>query len=306
MAMFQAFGVEYGFTVVHDQDGSEFNSLANLQQYDVVVFSNTSGNAILDPTQQANFEAYMDGGGAYLGIHAASDTYRHSSANGNNTGTWDYYPELMGASVQEGPNHVSGTPTYAMGHIGWHVSTAALPNPWLKAEEYYYWENGYFGGDNTTVLEVEETIGPNGMVNSYDAARSMSWFRELPGGGRVFYTALGHATSNFTSDSLFMAHNRDALLWTMDLSTAIPQNMHLPQAELTSTPFGFRLKLPAHWKFPVEVHWITAQGAMVKKQTITSETRLLRSPNNVIGSLYVQLFGRAGRSTVLPVPIKME
>ena len=100
LAMFQDIAAQHGLTVVDDQDGSSFDDLAVLQQFAVVVFSNTSGDAILDPQQRANFEAYINGGGSYLGIHAASDTYRHSTANGGNTGTWDFYAELVGASVQ--------------------------------------------------------------------------------------------------------------------------------------------------------------------------------------------------------------
>ena len=219
LAMFQDIAAQHGLTVVDDQDGSNFDDLAVLQQFAVVVFSNTSGDAILDPQQRANFEAYVNGGGSYLGIHAASDTYRHSTANGGNTGSWDFYAELVGASVQQNPNHVSGTPVYAMQHLAPHASTASLPDPWVKAEEYYYWENGYYRPDNIAVLEVEETVGPNNQVNSYDAPRPMSWHRTHPQGGRIFYTALGHAVSNYTSDTLFRAHIQDALLWCVAVPT---------------------------------------------------------------------------------------
>ena len=219
LQMFQTLGQVYDFSVVHDTDGTAFNSVDTLLQYAVVVFSNTSGNAILDAAQRANFEAYIDSGGAYLGIHAASDTYRHSTANGNGTGTWDWYAELAGASVQTGPNHVSGTPLYAMHKVTPHPATAGLPDPWLKNEEYYYWENGYYNPENTILLEVEETVGPNGQVNSYDTIRPMAWYRELPNGSRVFYTALGHAQSNYTTDTLFRKLIRDALLWTAGRDT---------------------------------------------------------------------------------------
>lgn len=213
LAMFQAIGAVNNFTVDNDNDGSSFNSLSNLQQYSVVVFSNTSGNNILNVTQRNNFEAYMNNGGAYLGIHAASDTYRHSTANGSNTGTWDWYAEMAGASVQESPNHVNGTPLYAMHKIGTHVTTESLPDPWMKNEEYYYWESGYYNSENIAVLEVEQTIGPNLLVNSYDSIRPMAWYKTLPGGGRSFYTALGHDNSNYTSDLTFQHFIRNAILW---------------------------------------------------------------------------------------------
>lgn len=211
LAMFEAMGQQCGFTVVDDRDGSSFDQLANLESYTVVIFSNTSGDAILDAAQRANFESYMANGGSFLGIHAASDTYRHSTANGNNTGTWDAYAELMGGSVQESPNHTSSSHNGIMDHVGDHPSTANIPDPWSKVEEYYYWENGYLHPNIAPILQVRSTGS-----NSYDAARPMSWNRELVGGGRVFYTALGHATSNYASDSSFQNHLRDALLWAAD------------------------------------------------------------------------------------------
>lgn len=218
-AMFQSIGNELGIVVNDDASSAPFDDLATLALYDVIIFSNTSGNAILNATQRSNFEQWIANGGSVLGIHAASDTYRHSTANGNNTGTWDFYAELMGASVQEDPNHVNGTPTYSMQRIGAHPSIYGLPDIWVKAEEYYYWENGYFGPDNTAVLLVEETVGPNGLVNSYDAVRPMSWYRSPAIGTRVFYTALGHSQDNYTSDVLFRAHLRDALAWLLEGST---------------------------------------------------------------------------------------
>jgi type 1 glutamine amidotransferase len=217
--MFQSIGAELGVVVDDDASGDPFSDPGILDQYAVIIFSNTSGNAILNAQQRINFEAWVANGGQVLGIHAASDTYRHSTANGNNTGTWDFYAELMGASVQEDPNHVNGTPTYSMQRIGAHPSIYGLPDIWAKAEEYYYWEGGYFDPNNTAVLIVEQTVGPNGLVNSYDAARPMSWYRTPAVGSREFYTALGHAQENYTSDALFRVHLRDALEWLLEVST---------------------------------------------------------------------------------------
>ncbi len=221
LQMMQDLASANGWMVTDDQTGDEFNSVANLELYEVVVFSNTSGNAILNANQRSNFETYIANGGSYLGIHAASDTYRHSSANGSNTGTWDFYAELIGASVQQSPNHVSGTPQYSMDILGNHPSTVNLPHPWAKNEEYYYWENGYFGTGNNVVLEVEETVGSNNQVNSYDAPRPMSWYKELQFGGKMFYTALGHASSNFTTDQNFRNHIENALLWILAPPTSL-------------------------------------------------------------------------------------
>jgi len=223
--MFNDFGPQLNYTVTNDNDGSEFNSLANLQQYHVVVFSNTSGNSGLNATQRANFEAYIDSGGSYLGIHAATDTYRHSSANGNKTGTWDWYAEnVAGASVQESPNHTSSSHNNDMTKPIQHPVTDTLPDPWNKTEEYYYWENGYIDTSFTELLRVASTGS-----KSYDAPRMMAHCKNLTGGGKAFYTALGHAQSNFSNDQNFRALIFSAVEWILpELPSPYP-------AKITST-----------------------------------------------------------------------
>ncbi len=219
-SMFTSIGAEVGAEVIDDADGSSFNELATLAEFDVVVFANTSGNAILDDQQRSNFETWIAQGGHLMGIHAATDTYRHSTANGGDTGVWDFYASTIGGSVQSDPHHVSGTPSFALHKLGTNPSTANLPDPWQKEEEYYYWENGYLHPDIVPVLEVEQTIGPNGIVNSYDAPRPMSWYRTTAM-NRIFYTALGHAQNNYTSDPLFRSHVKDALIWLLNDETSI-------------------------------------------------------------------------------------
>lgn len=216
LAMFQELGQQYDFDVVADQTGSEFDSLSNLENYEVVIFSNTSGDQILDSQQRAHFEQYMENGGAFLGIHAAGDTYRHSSANGSTTGTWDWYAEMMGASVQQNPNHTASNYSGTMDIEESHPTVNSVPDPWEKNEEYYYWEKGYFDTTVNPVLEVRPTGN-----ESYDARRPISWYKVLPNGGRVFYTALGHANDDFTSNSAFRNHLKDAFLWTTNRSTSL-------------------------------------------------------------------------------------
>lgn len=295
-AMFSAIASELDVELINDQTGATFSDANALGEYDAVIFSNTSGNTILDAAQRSNFEQWVNAGGHVLGIHAASDTYRHSTANGNNTGTWDFYAELIGASVQENPNHVSGTPPYAMMHLGEHPSTANLPDPWLKNEEYYYWEGGYFGPDNHVVLEVEETTGPNGQVNSYDAPRPMSWYRELESGSRIFYTALGHATSNYTEDELFRQHVKDALRWMLDITTGVPeQNRHTPR--FFPNPANETLHIRFGSTLPgMAISLFDASGRMVLRQTITSAQMEL-SLVDVVEGPYVIVIGDLYRSS---------
>ena len=217
--LFQSIASDLGMSLVQDSDGSEFNSLSNLERFDLVIFSNTSGNQGLNQSQRSNFEQYINNGGSYLGIHAASDTYRHSSANGSARGTWDWYAETVsGASVQNSPNHTAnnyqGSMTFEETNT---IFSRMLSNPWNKPEEYYYWQNGYLSPDFTTLLKVGQTGN-----NSYDAERMTAHYRELPGGGKAFYTSLGHNRSDFDENTDFGQFMKNAVEWiTSGSSTSI-------------------------------------------------------------------------------------
>ena len=186
-AMFAQIGVSKGFTITDTQDAAIFDELDSLKKFAIIVFSNTSGNTIFDPAQKVNMESYIDQGGSFIGIHAATDTYR--------TG-WDFYNYLVGAIVQSAPNHTSNNYAGVMDHQLKHPILDQIPDPWNKNEEYYYWDN------NGGVIFID-TIIPLIQVRStgsqsYDHERPITWIQSLAGGGRSFYTALGHANSNYT------------------------------------------------------------------------------------------------------------
>ena len=77
---------------------------ANLATFDVVVFMSTTGE-ILNDAQQAAFERYIQGGGGFAGVHAASDTEY----------SWPWFGELVGGYFR---NHPPGTPTRGGRHRG--------------------------------------------------------------------------------------------------------------------------------------------------------------------------------------------
>ena len=213
------------YIVVNDNDGSEFDDLSS---FELMIWSNTSGHKGLTDAQEANVEAWVQGGGNYLGIHAASDTYRHGTANGGTKGDWNWYAEnLSGATVQQSPNHTSSNKVADIKHvnqallpanhnyyggqtIGTGTAFGMIPDPWNKQEEYYYWENGYLDPKFTPFLDVEATGS-----NSRDQQRMVAQFYENPYGGCMTYTSLGHDKRNFTgvwngsggtaSDTLFRA-----------------------------------------------------------------------------------------------------
>ena len=91
----QALAADNNFTVTATEDSTAFTD-ANLEQYEVVIFLSTTGD-VLNDAQQGAFERYIQAGGGYAGIHAASDTEY----------SWPWYGELVGSYFN---NHPPGTP----------------------------------------------------------------------------------------------------------------------------------------------------------------------------------------------------
>ncbi|NND79306.1 MAG: ThuA domain-containing protein, partial [Maribacter sp.] len=91
----QKLGVENGFEVDTTKNASQFTD-DNLKHYSAIVFLSTTGN-VLDHYQEAAFERFIQSGGGFVGIHAATDTEYD----------WGWYTKLVGAQFQ---SHPAGTP----------------------------------------------------------------------------------------------------------------------------------------------------------------------------------------------------
>src|SRR5690606_18172627 len=95
IAAIQKLGGENGF-VVDTTSNSELFTEENLKQYSAIIFLSTTGN-VLDHYQEAAFERYIQAGGGFVGIHAATDTEYD----------WGWYNKLVGAYFL---SHPMGTP----------------------------------------------------------------------------------------------------------------------------------------------------------------------------------------------------
>ena len=208
-SMFSAIGASRGFTITNTQNTDLFDELDSLLNFPVIIFSNASSNnnnPALSAAQQSNFKAYIEAGGSFIGIHAASDAYRNNN--------WTFYTDtVLGSVVQSSPNHTSSNHVNDMDHMTSHETLSGIPDPWSKEEEYYYWDinGGMIDSTNFTGLLRVRNTGSN----SYDRTRRMAWYRELPSGARTFYTALGHKKNNYTTaGNTFRKLLENAVCWT--------------------------------------------------------------------------------------------
>jgi cytochrome c len=162
----------------------------NLKRYNAVVFLNTTGD-VLNPAQQIYFERFIQSGGGYVGIHAASDTEYD----------WPWYNGLMGGYFNGHP----GKPNVQVGKMTvldkTHPSTTHLAETFDKKDEFYN-----FKSMNKEALKflisVDEKSYTEGKMGDF---HPMSWYHDYDG-GKAFYTNFGHTPETFTTETPIMEH----------------------------------------------------------------------------------------------------
>tara|TARA_R100000908_G_scaffold65083_1_gene51681 strand:- start:6655 stop:10431 length:3777 start_codon:yes stop_codon:yes gene_type:complete len=189
----QQLGSDHGFTVETTEDATDF-TFENLSQYDVIIFLSTTGD-VLNTDQQAAFEQYIQSGGGYVGIHAASDTEYN----------WTWYGELVGAYFD---SHPPGTPTATIEVADTlHPSTNHLPDRWTRTDEWYNFRSNPRGDVHVLMTLDEDTYGGGNM--GYD--HPIAWMHEFDG-GRSWYTGGGHTSASF-SEPEFLDHILGGIQW---------------------------------------------------------------------------------------------
>jgi len=166
---------------------SEKFTAENLKQYKAVMFFNTTGD-VLNDTQQAVFEKYIQGGGNFIGVHAATDTEYE----------WPWYGKLVGAYFVSHPSQQQASLNVVNRK---HISTKHLPEVWSRKDEWYNFK-WVADGLNVLIYINENSYDPgNGKMG---AKHPMAWYHEYDG-GRAFYTELGHTKESYT-DPLYLNH----------------------------------------------------------------------------------------------------
>lgn len=198
-------GATHNWTVIETQNGAAFNP-TYLSRFDVVVWLSTTWD-VLDETQQTAFESYMESGGGYVGIHAATDTEYD----------WPWYgEELLGTWFTNHPNFPNVRMADVIVEDTTHPATAHLPSVWQREDEWYNFANNPRDNPDIRVLaSLDEStygIGENGMGD-----HPIIWSRELGDGGRALYTGLGHTEASYQEEA-FRTHLVGAIHWAAGLA----------------------------------------------------------------------------------------
>ena len=192
-------GKKEGFAVDTTTNPAKFNE-ENLKKYNSVVWLSTTGD-VLNPAQQADFERYIQAGGGYVGIHAASDTEYN----------WAWYNDLMGGYFASHPGgKVSNVQKGKMITLDkTFPATAHLPETFEKIDEFYDFKS--LKKDILKFLvKVDESSYQMGKMGDF---HPMAWYHEFDG-GKAFYSNYGHTPETFV-EPLIVEHFWQGLKWSM-------------------------------------------------------------------------------------------
>jgi cytochrome c len=194
IAAIQRAGQEDGFIVDTTTNPAYFHP-DSLDKYAAVVFNNTSGD-VLNHHQENAFERYIQAGGGYLGIHAASDTEYD----------WGWYGRLVGGYFK---NHPQPQPAKFIVKNKTHPATLHLPDTFTYDDEWYNFTKLYDG--IKVLVEIDETSYKGGQNGDF---HPMVWYHDYDG-GRAFYYGFGHNPTSF-EDSLQFGILKGGLKYVID------------------------------------------------------------------------------------------
>ena len=199
---------------------SPFLDLNTLKQYKTIVFDSTVGRdntSTVNATEFANLQAYIRGGGGYVGIHGAADSMQDVP----------WYQDLVGAGFTDHGSNSNGgilADTGAGGSFELdtadpaHASLAQVPSKFITIDEAYNTNRNPvdMGLVHPLQYENEETVinqlgySPGAIMNSDNHA--MTWCHNYDG-GRAYTTVLGHSWV-YATDNWFRSMVLNAIQWT--------------------------------------------------------------------------------------------
>jgi len=182
--MFLKLGEVNQIKVDTSEDASYFMD-ENLKQYNAIVFLSTTGD-ILNYSQQVALERFVQSGGGFVGIHAATDTEYG----------WPWYVQMVGGSFESHPKIQEAKINILENK---HPSTAHLPKVWQRTDEWYNFKS--LNPSIKVLATIDETSYEGGKLGNY---HPMVWYHDYDG-GRAFYTEFGHTDESYTEEK-FVAH----------------------------------------------------------------------------------------------------
>lgn len=208
-AMFAKLAKDNGWGYFQTENGATF-SPAILARFDAVVFNNTSGD-VFTPEQRAAFKAFVEGGGGYVGIHAAGD---------NSHEAWEWYVDkVIGTHFIGHPMDPQFQKATMRIEDRNHPATRSLPATVERTDEWYSFDKSPRRPGITVLATLDEKTylqkGPFGQDLAMGRDHPIVWTRCV-GKGRMLYSAGGHTASSFNEPE-FSGMLTGAVRWALKL-----------------------------------------------------------------------------------------
>ncbi len=180
-----------------------------LQQFDVVVWNNTSGTTLTEE-QGAAFRQYLENGGGFVGLHAAG---------GDPWYQWQWYVrELIGAQFIGHTMDPQFQDAIVTSESPSNGLTQHLPARWsVPNEEWYAFDQSVRGKGYEVLLSLDESSYHPGNASMGDD-HPIAW-RHNVGTGRAVYSAIGHQGSTYVIPA-YVEFVERAILWAGKQHTA--------------------------------------------------------------------------------------
>ena len=200
----QSLGIKNGFGVDTTTSANYFQE-DSLKKYAAIIFLNTTGD-LLSGNEEIALERYIQSGGGYVGIHAASDAEYD----------WTWYGNMVGAYFD---SHPAQQDANIIVNDTSHIATKGIPATWRRYDEWYNFKK--ISPAIKVLLSIDEKSYQGGKNG---ANHPMSWYHEFDG-GRVFYTELGHTDESY-ADPIYLKHNLGGIKYAMGDNTGNYKKSH--------------------------------------------------------------------------------
>lgn len=187
VASIKSLAEKAGYTIDTSEDPEVFTA-ENLAQYKALVLVSNSTDPkkpesewFQGPKRDA-LQGFLEDGKGVIGLHAAADSHY----------LWGWYGRMIGGYFER---HPKGTPKGVVTVVdAKHPATAKLPHTIERNDEWYYYKD--FDPTVRVLVTIDpKTIGENGEADVNP--NPLVWCHEF-GGGRVFYSALGHTNESWS------------------------------------------------------------------------------------------------------------
>jgi hypothetical protein len=222
--LLQDLAVTNGWSIYTTDSGAVFTP-EHLARFDVMVWNNVTGDVLL-PEQRAAMQAWLEGGGGFVGLHAAGD---------NSHDVWPWYQDsVIRARFIGHPTN----PQFQQARLRIEPPAdplmAGLPDPWMRTDEWYSFAASPRGPGVRVLATLDEASYAPGSFFGKPLAMGLDhpviWTHE-PGKGRVFYSALGHTAASYAEPEYRLLLAR-AIAWAGGFG-ASPDEAHNNNEETT-------------------------------------------------------------------------